>query len=141
MGSANGSSPTGSTPPSSAASEENSSQKKEREEASKRLYEGLGLGRPLPSPKSQSSFNVHAPAFTLPTPTTRSATMPAPATAKQEQLAQPHRQPIGPPSSVDELGPRNFASRLRKKALGGLGVLMDARDRREGYPGVEVTAY
>ncbi|KAG9009802.1 hypothetical protein FRB94_013584 [Tulasnella sp. JGI-2019a] len=142
VGSANGSSPTNSTPPSSATSEDsNNSQKKEREEASKRLYEGLGLGRPVPSPKSQATFNVHAAPFTLPAPamTPRAVTMPAP--AKQEPLPQPHRQPIGPPSSADELGPRNFASRLRKKALGGLGVLMDARDRREGCPGVEVTAF
>lgn len=141
-GSANEGSPTNSTPPSSAASDDSSALKKEREEASKKLYEGLGLGRPLPSPKSQTMFNVHAAPFTLPTATaTRAVTMPAPATTKQEPLPQPHRQPIGPPSSADELGPRNFASRLRKKALGGLGVLMDARDRREGCPGVEVTAY
>jgi len=124
------------------------------------LYEGLGLGRPVPSPKG-TQFNVHAPPFTLTTnlptfattvatPNTgamvnpfhvstpvsaRAASMPV---IKQE-LPQPHRQPIGPPSSVDELGPRNFASRLRKKALGGLGVLMDARDRREG--GSEVMVY
>ncbi|KAG8862253.1 hypothetical protein FRB96_001832 [Tulasnella sp. 330] len=135
VGSANGS-PTNSTPPSSASSEDNSSQKKEREDASKRLYEGLGLGRPLPSPKSQSTFNVHAAPFTLPASPARAITMPAPAAAKQEPLPLPHRQPIGPPSSVDELGPRNFASRLRKKALGGLGVLMDARDRREGCPAI-----
>jgi len=51
--------------------------------------------------------------------------------SQMRAVSQPHRQPRGPPSGVDELGPRNFASRLRKKALGGLGVLMDARDRRE----------
>jgi hypothetical protein len=131
--------------------------KKEREEASKRLYEGLGLGRPAPSPKT-TQFNVHAMPFTLntnlPTFTTTLATpspntLPASASAfhagapptaraaslavTKQELPQPHRQPIGPPASVDELGPRNFASRLRKKALGGLGVLMDARDRREVY--------
>jgi len=120
------------------------------------LYEGLGLGRPVPSPKG-TQFNVHATPFTLnvnvptfittvPTPgpnsaigtPTRAMSLPI---SKQE-LPQPHRQPIGPPSSADELGPRNFASRLRKKALGGLGVLMDARDRREGFPmGSEVMAF
>jgi len=106
----------------------------------------------VPSPK----FNVHAVPFALntnlPTFTTTLATpspngmnaavnmfqSTAPPTARatsmaKQELSQPHRQPIGPPSSVDELGPRNFASRLRKKALGGLGVLMDARDRRENY--------
>ncbi|KAG8890345.1 hypothetical protein FRB99_003872 [Tulasnella sp. 403] len=44
---------------------------------------------------------------------------------------EPVRQPMGPPCPVDELGPLNFASRLGKRAVGGLGVLADARERRE----------
>lgn len=80
-----------------------------REEAAKKLYEGLGIGRPLPSP-------------TAPT---------MPVTVPQRVLSQPVRQPRGPPSGADELGPRNFATRIRRKAIGGLGALMDARERRD----------
>jgi len=80
-----------------------------REEAAKKLYEGLGIGRPLPSP-------------TAPT---------VPVTVPQRVLSQPVRQPRGPPSGADELGPRNFATRIRRKAIGGLGALMDARERRD----------
>jgi len=64
-----------------------------REEASKRLYEGLGIGRP-----------VHH------------ATVPP---AQVRQVSQPVRQPRGPPASVDELGARNFASRLPLKVTIG----------------------
>ncbi|KAG8218400.1 hypothetical protein J3R82DRAFT_4025 [Butyriboletus roseoflavus] len=78
-----------------------------REEATKKLYDGLGMGRPAP-------FIVQAPA------------MPHP----QRLVSQPLRQPRGPPSGADELGPKNFATRIRRKAIGGLGVLMDARERR-----------
>jgi len=78
-----------------------------REEATKKLYEGLGIGRPAPA---------------LP---------PVPATVPQRVLSQPVRQPRGPPSGADELGPRNFATRIRRKAIGGLGALMDARERRD----------
>jgi len=46
-------------------------------------------------------------------------------------VSQPTRQPRGPPSGTEELGPKNFASRIRRKAIGGLGALMDARERRE----------
>ncbi|KAF8761538.1 Ribosome biogenesis protein YTM1 [Rhizoctonia solani] len=38
----------------------------------------------------------------------------------------------GPPSEVSELGPRNFASRVRSKAIGGLEAMMLARNRRQG---------
>lgn len=80
-----------------------------REEAAKKLYEGLGIGRrPSPSP--------------VPT---------IPVTVPQRVLSQPVRQPRGPPSGADELGPRNFATRIRRKAIGGLGALMDARERRD----------
>lgn len=79
-----------------------------REEASKKLYEGLGVGRPIPS------------IITFPTPPVTSHRM----------ASQPMRQPRGPPSGADELGPKNFATRIRRKAIGGLGVLMGARERR-----------
>jgi len=75
-----------------------------REEAAKKLYEGLGMGRPIP------------------------ATTPIAITHK---FIGPLRQPRGPPSGADELGPKNFATRVRRKAIGGLGVLMGARERRE----------
>ncbi|KAI0254296.1 hypothetical protein BJV78DRAFT_1280308 [Lactifluus subvellereus] len=78
-----------------------------REEATKKLYEGLGIGRPAPA-----------------VPTVL-------ATVPQRVLSQPVRQPRGPPSGADELGPRNFATRIRRKAIGGLGALMDARERRD----------
>jgi len=44
--------------------------------------------------------------------------------------SQPVRQPRGPPSGVDELGPKNFATRIRRKAIGGLGAMLDARVSR-----------
>ncbi|KIL00376.1 hypothetical protein PAXRUDRAFT_8252 [Paxillus rubicundulus Ve08.2h10] len=79
-----------------------------REEATKKLYEGLGMGRPAP-------YIVQTPMSALP----------------QRLVSQPVRHPRGPPSGADELGPKNFATRIRRKAIGGLGVLMDARERRE----------
>lgn len=82
-----------------------------REEATRRLYEGLGVGRP---------------------------TQPAVHTDHVRPVSQPARQPRGPPSGVEELGARNFASRIRRKAIGGLGALMDARGRRSM---IEVEAY
>lgn len=83
-----------------------------REEAAKKLYEGLGIGRPLPAPAA-----VPAP--------------PAMTMASYRMVSQPMRQPRGPPSGSDELGPMNFATRIRRKAIGGLGMLMGARERRE----------
>ncbi|KAI6034285.1 hypothetical protein BKA83DRAFT_670563 [Pisolithus microcarpus] len=79
-----------------------------REEAAKKLYEGLGVGRPTPSVISNP-----------------------PSALQQRLTSQPIRQPRGPPSGSDELGPKNFASRIRRRAIGGLNVLMDARERRE----------
>ncbi|KAF8138208.1 hypothetical protein EV363DRAFT_1154022 [Boletus edulis] len=76
-----------------------------REEVSKKLYDGLGMGRHAP----------YVVQVSLP----------------QRLLSQPLRQPRGPPSGADELGPKNFATRIRRKAIGGLGVLMYARERRE----------
>lgn len=92
------------TPPSSASQDMSLSP---REEAAKKLYEGLGIGRPVPG-----------------------AAPPAPALASHRMASQPMRQPRGPPSGADELGPKNFATRIRRKAIGGLGVLMGARERR-----------
>jgi len=78
-----------------------------REEASKKLFEGLGIGRPS-----------HSPLVSTP-----------------RSVSHPLRQPRGPPSGTDELGPHNFATRLRRKAIGGLGAaLISARERREVSP-------
>ena len=87
-----------------------------REEASKRLYEGLGIGRPVsatPSDQGQTNPTVSV------------------AAVGHRMVSQPTRQPRGPPSGADELGPKNFATRIRRKAIGGLGMLMGARERRE----------
>jgi hypothetical protein len=78
-----------------------------REEAAKKLYEGLGIGRPASAVADQQQFAGH------------------------RMTSQPMRQPRGPPSSVDELGPKNFATRIRRQAIGGLGALMNSRERRE----------
>jgi hypothetical protein len=32
---------------------------------------------------------------------------------------------------MDELAPKNFATRIRRKAVGSLGVLLGARERRD----------
>lgn len=85
-----------------------------REEASKRLYEGLGIGRPVSSTPSEGGY----PHLTVSVSPGR------------RMVSQPTRQPRGPPSG-DELGPKNFATRIRRQAIGGLGVLMGARERRE----------
>ncbi|KAF9008685.1 hypothetical protein BDQ17DRAFT_1300704 [Cyathus striatus] len=108
---ASNSSPT--TPRSSASS--NESPLSPREEASKKLYEGLGIGRPLSAVVSDQVQQQHL--------TT--------AIALHRMVSQPTRQPRGPPSGADELGPKNFASRIRRKAIGGLGMLMGAREKRE----------
>ncbi len=52
--------------------------------------------------------------------------------------SQPVRQPRGPPAPVDELGDKNFANRIRKKAIGGLGALLEAREKRDGGVEIEV---
>lgn len=79
-----------------------------REEASKKLYEGLGLGK--------------GPAI---------AVSVAPPSVQRLVALPPVRQPIGPPSNNDELIPKNFATRSRRKAIGALGALLDAREKRE----------
>jgi hypothetical protein len=87
-----------------------------REEASKRLFEGLSLGRPVSATPSEQGGQTN--------PTTA-------VTPGHRMVSQPTRQPRGPPSGADELGPKNFATRIRRKAIGGLGMLMGARERRE----------
>lgn len=91
-----------------------------REEASKRLYEGLGVGRPI---QTQLASAMGSSASL----TSMSGTS-TPARA----VSQAVRQPRGPPTEVSELGPRNFASRVRSKAIGGLEAMMMARNRRQG---------
>jgi len=84
-----------------------------REEASKKLFNGLGLGRP--------AIHVTAPNET-------------PFVARPTRVvSQPIRQPRGPPGAVDELGDQNFANRIRKRAIGGLGVLLEARGKRDSF--------
>jgi len=95
------------TPPSSSSS--NDVPLSPREEATKRLYAGLGIGRPVPT----------------------EIVSPAPAVTSHRMASQPLRQPRGPPSGADEIGSKNFATRIRRKAIGGLGALMGARERRE----------
>ena len=103
------------TPPSSAAN--NGSQLSPREEATKKLYEGLGIGRPVPSITNQTeSCQVQQQVQAIP---------------NHRMVSQPTRQPRGPPSGADELGPKNFATRIRRQAIGGLEMLMGARERRE----------
>jgi len=79
-----------------------------REEASKKLFKGLGVGRPsiLVSGPEETHFGM--------------------------SFSQPTRQPKGPPAAADELGEKNFANRIRRRAIGGLGALLQARERREG---------
>jgi len=129
---------------------------KEREEASKKLYEGLGIGRPAPSPvvttfnpnAAPFTLNVNIPTFTTTAPTpiasgnlfpgTPSAQIGASAAAAK---VEPVRQPVGPPSNADEMGKMNFAARMRRKAAVGLGaVLRDARERRDNFVAPEVAA-
>lgn len=96
-----------------------------REAASKRLYEGLGLGRPVPHTAAPEKSNFSVYNGTAVPHTSAASAFPRASIA-------PVRQPRGPPSGVDELGPKNFASRIRRKAIGGLGAMLDARvNRRE----------
>lgn len=99
------SSPT--TPRSSASS--NDIPLSPREEASKKLFEGLGIGRPSSSTPEEQQYPIVS-------------------VVSHRVVSQPTRQPRGPPSGADELGPKNFATRIRRRAIGGL---LDARGRRE----------
>jgi len=122
---ASGSSPT--TPRSSSSNEMPLSP---REEATKKLYEGLGIGRPR---SAVSSTGMTIPAVTVNNEDgfEYSLALPQSAMVTHRMVSQPTRQPRGPPSGADELGPQNFATRIRRKAIGGLGMLMGARERRE----------
>ena len=92
-----------------------------REEASKKLFEGLGISRPVSATPSDQGQNNQAPVI---------PNVGTPASGHR-LVSQPTRQPRGPPSGADELGPKNFATRMRRKAIGGLNMLMSARDRCE----------
>lgn len=126
-----GQSPT--TPDSASSSTASADQQSlsPREEAAKKLYEGLGIGRPLPGGGAGAVNGSGAGAMGR--LGSVSATIQNGAGATQRVMSsQPMRQPRGPPSGADELGPRNFATRIRRKAIGGLGALMaSARERRE----------
>ncbi len=104
------SSKSGSTPstPRTASSLGDAPPLSPREEASKKLYEGLGI-RQVPT------IAVSA----------------APPSVQRLVASTPVRQPRGPPSNNDELIPKNFATRSRRKAIGALGALLDARVSRE----------
>jgi hypothetical protein len=93
-----------------------------REEASKKLYEGLGIGRPRSAVSNTIGGIDVAQA---------QESVPISVVFGHRLASQPTRQPRGPPSGADELGPKNFATRIRRKAIGGLGMLMGARERRE----------
>ncbi|KAH9943092.1 uncharacterized protein BXZ73DRAFT_87507 [Epithele typhae] len=80
-----------------------------REDATKRLFEGLGIGR------APSGINVVVP---------QDSQM-----VVQRLASTPVRQPRGPPSNNEELVPKNFATRSRRKAVDAL--LEHARERRE----------
>ncbi|KLO04833.1 hypothetical protein SCHPADRAFT_947403 [Schizopora paradoxa] len=101
-----------------------------REVASKRLYEGLGLGRPVPQ-----SAQVHTLSFPGANENDLAVNVPHTSvglTFPNRAGGQPMRQPRGPPCGIDELGSKNFATRIRRKAIGGLGAMLDARvNRRE----------
>jgi hypothetical protein len=78
--------------------------------------------------------------MTAPLPAISQSLNVAPSAVRQvSAVSQAIRQPRGPPSGVEDLGARNFASRIRRKAIGGLGALMDARGKRD-INGVEIRA-
>ena len=116
------SSPT--TPRSSSSSTNHESQLSPREEATKKLYEGLGIDRPVGTGQPQHFHNF---------PLSHAYPQSAQVVQSHRMASQPTRQPRGPPSGADELGPKNFATRIRRQAIGGLGMLMGARERRESF--------
>ena len=115
--SSSSSSTSNSSPNTPRSSSSNGTSLSPREEASKRLYEGLGIGRP-----ASATFDIQQPDFQHPFVTS---------VVTHRMASQPTRQPRGPPSGADELGSKNFATRIRRHAIDGLGALMDARERRE----------
>jgi len=115
--SSSSSSTSNSSPNTPRSSSSNGTSLSPREEASKRLYEGLGIGRP-----ASATSDIQQPDFHYPLVTS---------VATHRMASQPTRQPRGPPSGAEELGSKNFATRIRRHAIDGLGALMDARERRE----------
>jgi len=97
-----------------------------REEASKRLYEGLGLGRPIPQ---SAAPNIKGYDIVDASNGGMGAGNPM-ASFSQRVISQPMRQPLGPPSSTDELGARNFASRIRRTIIGDISAMLNARVTR-----------
>lgn len=124
--------PVSSTPTTPVSGKSNGSLSAAREEASKKLFQGLGLGRP--------SIHITAPSVTtLPAAFLGERGSVTPATAgTPKPVSIVIRQPRGPPASAEELSTKNFANRIRKKAIGGLGALLEARERREGIPAQEL---
>lgn len=122
-----GQSPT--TPDSASSSTASADQQSlsPREEAAKKLYEGLGIGRPVPGAvngATNAGAGAGASGMGRLGSVSVSATNQNGAGATHTQRvmsSQPMRQPRGPPSGADELGPRNFATRMRRKAVGGVG--------------------
>lgn len=106
-----------SSPTTPRSSDSNETPLSPREEASKRLFEGLGIGRPVSATPSDHAIPQQVPTVSV--------------SYSHRMVSHPTRQPRGPPSGADELGPKNFATRIRRKAIGGLGALMGARERRD----------
>lgn len=116
-----------STPTTPVSGNSNGSLSAAREEASKKLFQGLGLGRP--------AIHVTAPSESaIPTSIIIGSSNGVTATGTNRAVSQPIRQPRGPPASAEELSTKNFANRIRKKAIGGLEALLEARERRDGVP-------
>lgn len=106
-----------SSPTTPRSSDSNETPLSPREEASKRLFEGLGINRPVSATPCDQPTPQQLPTVSV--------------NIGHRMVSHPTRQPRGPPSGADELGPKNFATRIRRKAIGGLGALMDARERRD----------
>lgn len=127
---------SGSSPTTPRSSSSNEMPLSPREEASKKLYEGLGIGRPRSALSSDGGNANGTPIVAIngvvePAPQVSYSLPTASVMASHRMVSQPMRQPRGPPSGLEELGPKNFATRIRRQAIGGLGMLMGARERRE----------
>lgn len=96
-----------------------------REEASRKLFEGLGISRPISATPSDPGQQHQAQVPIIPRIST---TLHAPG---HRMVSHPTRQPRGPPSGADELGPKNFATRIKPRAIQGLGLLRGVREYHE----------
>jgi len=99
-----------------------------REEASRKLYEGLGIGRPHSATSNQGMDGNMKPTVVVSKPGTVptfsvSSPYPVHMQAGHRMASQPLRQPRGPPSGMEELAPQNFATRIKNHAMAGLGML------------------